>query len=429
MNKSIINYKKSIWVIPVVILMLIATLIGILYFWITAMIDMRKSMMTESVFLAFNESAYEIVEMNNEMSAENSAFFDEQIIVPSEDLTMYKTMINNTIEYYTDNHEINVPYYWAVVRQNETTPIIENDQLYLKKTKNPAQTYRISSIYAQFPYDLIIEFFDYRWQIPNIVYSTIFVLGFCFIILITGIVYNTRLYHKREKETDFWMDFIGNMVHEFKTPMSTISLASEMMMRSNTVSQPERIVHYSSLIYKENCHLKDMIDKLLRTVSLDVNAMTLNFVPIDIHEEIQKAVEFFSMRIEEKGGTLTINLNAKNPLLSGDKMHVFNVINNLMENAEKYSDNAPQIHVETKSDRNGVYLSVKDQGIGIPSKHLGKLFNKFYRVRSDRSYSDSGYGLGLFYVAYVMRAHHGNIKVTSKEHSGSTFELYFPYNH
>jgi len=412
-----------------VILLLVVILIVIQYFWITAMINMRKAMMTESIFLAFNESAYEIVEMNNDMSAENRAFFDEQIVVPSEDLIMYKTMINNTIEYYTDNHEINVPYYWAVVRQNETTPIIENDQLYLKKTKTPAQTYRISSIYAQFPYDLIIEFFDYRWQIPNVVYSTIFVLGFCLIILIIGIIYNTRLYHRREKETDFWMDFIGNMVHEFKTPMSTISLASEMMMRSNTVNQPERIIHYSSLIYKENCHLKDMIDKLLRTVSLDINAMTLNFVPIDIHEEIQKAVEFFAMRIEEKGGTLTINLNAKNPLLSGDKMHVFNVINNLLENAEKYSDNAPQIYIETKNDRNGIYLSVQDKGIGIPSKHLGNLFNKFYRVRSDRSYSDSGYGLGLFYVAYVMRAHHGNIKVTSKEHAGSTFELYFPYNH
>ena len=429
MNKSIINYKKSIWVIPVAILMLIATLIVIQYFWITAMIDMRKSMMKESVFLAFNESALDIVELNNEMLAEHSPFFDDPVIIPPEDLVMYKTMINNTIDYYTDNHEITVPYYWAVVRQNETKPLIENDLLYLKETTTPVQTYRISSIYSQFPYDLIIEFFDFRWQVPNIVYSTIFALGFCFIILIAGIVYNTRLSHKREKETDFWMDFIGNMVHEFKTPMSTISLASEMMMNANTVSKPERIMHYSSLIYKENCHLKDMIDKLLRTVSLDVNAMTLNFTSIDIHDEIQKAVEIFAMRIEEKGGTLTTNLNAKNPILLGDKMHVFNVINNLMENAEKYSDNAPQIHVETKSDRNGLYLSVKDNGIGIPSKHLGKLFDKFYRVRSDRSYSDSGYGLGLFYVAYVMRAHHGTVKVTSKEHVGSTFELYFPYNH
>ncbi|MCL2511259.1 MAG: HAMP domain-containing histidine kinase [Bacteroidales bacterium] len=429
MNKGIINYKKSIWIIPVAIFVLIAILIVIQYFWITAMINMRKSMMTESIFLAFNESAYDIIEINNEKPENNSLFFDEQFVISPDDLVAYKTMINNTIEYYTDNHEINVPYYWAVVRQNETEKIIDNDKSYLKETKKPIQTYRISSQYSQFPYVLIIEFFDFRWQIPNVVYSTIFVLVFCLIILITGIIYNTRLYYKRQKETDFWMDFIGNMVHEFKTPMSTISLASEMMMRSNTVNDSDRIVQYSSLIYKENGHLKDMIDRLLRTVSLDVNAMTLNFAPIDIHEEIQKAVEFFSMRIEEKEGTLTVNLNAKNPIISGDKMHVFNVINNLMENAEKYSDNAPQIHVETKSDKNGLYLSVKDKGIGIPSKHLGKLFNKFYRVRSDRSYSDSGYGLGLFYVAYVMRAHHGTIRVTSKEHFGSTFELYFPYNH
>ena len=428
MNRNIISHKQSIWVLPVVILLLLVILVVIQYFWITAMINMRKSMMIESIFLAFNESAYEIMEKENELLTEGVFFFDEQSLVPEEDLILYKSIIDNTIEYYADNHDIDFPYYWAVVRQNETTPIIENDRFYQKETKTPTQTYRISSSYSQFPYDLIVEFFDFRWQIPNVVYSTIFIFAFCLIILITGIIYNTRLYYKRQKESDFWMDFIGNMVHEFKTPMSTISLASEIMMQSNTVSEPERIIHYSSLIYKENCHLKDMIDKLLRTVSLDANAMTLNFVSIDIHEEIQKAIEFFSMRIEEKGGTLTTNLNAKNPRISGDKMHVFNVINNLLENAEKYSDNAPQISIETKNERNGVYISVKDEGIGIPSKHQRKLFNKFYRVRSDRSYSDSGYGLGLFYVAYVMRAHRGTIRVISKENKGSTFELYFPYN-
>jgi two-component system phosphate regulon sensor histidine kinase PhoR len=225
------------------------------------------------------------------------------------------------------------------------------------------------------------------------------------------------------------MDFIGNMVHEFKTPMATISLASEMMMDPKTVQSSERLTQYSSVIYKENRHLREMIDKLLRTVSLDVGAMALNFTSIDIHEEIQKITDNFSLRIEEKGGTLTTNLKAENHVISGDKMHIFNVINNLLENAEKYSNDAPQIDIETKSDYNGLYIAVKDKGIGISSKHFGKLFNKFYRVRSDRSYSDSGYGLGLFYVNYVMRAHHGKIHVTSKEKIGSTFELYFPYNH
>jgi two-component system phosphate regulon sensor histidine kinase PhoR len=200
------------------------------------------------------------------------------------------------------------------------------------------------------------------------------------------------------------------------------------MMNSKTVRDPKKIIQYSSVIYKENRHLKEMIDKLLRTISLDMSAMTLNFAPVDIHEEIRKAIEAFSLRIGEKEGTLTTNLKAKHHVVSGDKMHISNVINNLLENAEKYSDNAPAIHIETKNDDNGLHLSVEDKGIGISSRHIGKLFNKFYRVRSDRSYSDSGYGLGLFYVNYVMRAHRGNIRVTSKEKIGSTFKLYFPYN-
>jgi len=412
-----------------VIFMLIAILIVIQYFWITAMIDMQKSMMTKSIFLAFNESAYDIISMYDESPEdENRAFPIEQRIVPPEDMITYKTMINNTIKYYMDDYDINVSYYWAVVDRDGTDVIIENDMFYLKDTKPSVQTYRISSMYQQFPYDLVIRFFTTRWQIPSVVYSTIFALGFCLIILIFGILYNTRLYYKRQKETDFWMDFIGNMVHEFKTPMATISLASEMMMNSKTIENSNKISQYSSVIYKENNHLKEMIDKLLRTVSLDMDAMSLNFAPIDIHEEIQKITDSFSLRIEEKGGTLTTNLKAEHSVISGDKIHVFNVINNLLENAEKYSNDSPQIHIETKNDHNGLYISVKDKGIGIASKHLKKLFKKFYRVRSAHSYSNSGYGLGLFYVNYVMRAHGGNIRVTSKEKVGSTFELYFPFH-
>ena len=428
MSKKVIKNKITTWGTSVVIFMLVVILIVIQCFWIAAMVNMRKSMVTENVFLAFNESAYDIITMYNEMSEEDNNFFiDEQYIVLPEDVKICKSVIDNTIQYYMDKSEVTVSYHWAIVERGETETLVENDVLSDEK-KVPSQVYRISSIYQQFPYDLIIQFYSFRWQIPKVVFSTIFVMVFCLIILVTGIIYNARLYYKRQKETDFWMDFIGNMVHEFKTPMATISLASEMMMRPNTVNHAERIIQYSSVIYKENDHLKEMIDKLLRTISLDVDAMTLNFAPVDVHEEIQKAVEFFSLRIEEKGGTLTTNLNAKNHVILGDKIHIFNVINNLLENAEKYSDDAPQINIETKNDRNGLYLSVKDHGIGIASKHLGKLFNKFYRVRSDRSYSDSGYGLGLFYVSYVMHAHHGNVRVTSKEHVGSTFELYFPCN-
>ena len=411
-----------------VIFVLIAILIVIQYFWITAIIDMRKSMMTESIFLAFNECAHEIIDTDDEMLHEGGLFFIEHSTILPEEIVMNKTMIDNTIKYYMENNEVNVPYYWAVVEQNKTDALIENDRAYLKDTKKPTRSYRISSIYPQFPYDLIIQFFSSRWQVPSVVFSTIFAQGFCLIILVTGIIYNTRLYYKRQKETDSWIDFIGNMVHEFKTPMATISLASEMMMRPNTVNDSDKILQYSSLIYKENYHLRQMIDKLLQTVSLDMNAMTLNFAPVDVHEEIQTITESFSLRVEEKGGKLKTDLNATDTVVSGDKMHIFNVINNLLENAEKYSNDAPQIHIETKNDNHGLYISVKDEGIGISSKHLGKLFKKFYRVRSDRSYSDSGYGLGLFYVNYVMRAHHGNIRVTSKENVGSTFELYFPVN-
>jgi len=428
MSRNSAKYTAPIWVTSIVIAFLIGGLIVIQYFWINATIDMRKSMMTKSIYLAFNECAYDIIGMYEDHSQNEGG--DVPFVrrnVPSEDIGFFKTQINNTIKYYISDYDIDVPYYWAVVERDGMEVLIENEMFYLKDTETPAQTYRISSMFQQFPYDLMIQFFSIRWQRPNIIYSTIFALGLCFIVLISGILYNTRLYYKRQKDTDFWIDFIGNLVHEFKTPISTISLASEMMMDSKNIQNPERIKQYSTAIYKENRYLKEMIDKLLRTISLDVGAMVLNFESVDIHEKIEKVVELFSLRIEEKGGTLTTNLKAKNHFIYSDTMHIFNVIKNLLENAEKYSDDAPQIHIETRSDRNGLYLSVKDSGIGISSKHIGRLFDKFYRVRSDRSYSDSGYGLGLYYVNYVVKAHSGIIRVVSKEKMGSTFEIYFPF--
>ena len=409
-----------------VVVMLFA-LVGVLIiqnYWMNAIINLRKSIVTENIFMAFNESANEILLSRYEENKEGP--MPELLDVPVEEMLQYKDLVENTLNYYLTLAEIDVPYYWAVAKRGNTEIIMGNYDQYEGADLKALQAFRASPIYHQMPYELIVRFANSSWQTPSVIFYTMGVSLSCMIILIAGTILNLRLHLKRQRELDFWMDFIGNMVHEFKTPMSSISLASELIMKTNVIHDPERIIQYSSLIYRENSHLKQMIDKLLRAISLDMGVLTLKLSEVDVHQEITYLFEPFSLKAEERGGTLALYLNATNYILNADRMHVINVITNLLDNAIKYTDEKPDIVVETRSTQEGLYIKVTDNGIGIPQDSLNKLFDKFYRVRSARSYSDSGYGLGLFYVSYIMHAHKGHVHVTSKIDKGSSFELFFP---
>lgn len=409
----------------VVMLLALVGLLIIQYYWMNAITNLRKSIVTENIFMAFNESVNEI--MLSRYEENEDVPMPELLDVPVEEMVRYKELVDNTLNYYLTLAGVDVTYYWAVVERGSTEIVMGNHNQYEGTDLRSVQVFRASPIYYQMPYELVVRFADSSWQTPSVIFYTMGVSLSCMVVLIVGTILNLRLHLKRQRELDFWMDFIGNMVHEFKTPMSSISLASELIMKTNVIHDPGRVVQYSSLIYRENSHLKQMIDKLLRAISLDMGVLTLKLSEVDIHQEIMYLTEPFSLKAEEKGGVLTLNLDATDYVLNIDKMHVLNAITNLLDNAIKYTDEKPDIVVETRSDSEGIYIKVTDNGIGIPQESLNKLFDKFYRVRSARSYSDSGYGLGLFYVAYIMHAHKGTVHVTSKMDKGSSFELFFPH--
>lgn len=403
-------------------------LFAIQYQWIDAIKNFQKSTTTENIFIAFNEISGEIItDYFSEKRGTETLVFPYK--VSRYEILEYKELIENTLRHYLEKSDIADEFYWELVEKGGTEALMGTRELYQGDNIDNLIAYQTSSIYTQqIPYDLAVYFSDSSWYQKDIIYSTLFISIFCFTILGIGTILNYRLHLKRRKEVDSWIDFIGNMIHEFKTPMSSISLASELIIRPDIIVKPDRILTYGSLIYKENLYLKEKTEQILRSVSLDMQEVLLQLSEVNIHQEIESLTESFALKISERGGELIVKYNASDFVISGDKMHITNVISNLLDNAEKYTEENPKIIIETRSSLEGIHIFVTDNGIGIKQENLNKLFKKFYRVRSDRARRESGYGLGLFYVDCVMRAHKGYVKASSKINKGSIFELFFSFN-
>jgi two-component system phosphate regulon sensor histidine kinase PhoR len=231
------------------------------------------------------------------------------------------------------------------------------------------------------------------------------------------------LKHKRLSEVK--SDFINNMTHELKTPISTISLSAEALSNPNIIYQPDRFKQYISIIKNENQRLRSQVDKVLQIATLTPKKVNVKMERIDLHDVILKATNTFSVNVQEEGGTLTTRLNATAHHINGDLVHITNVIYNLLDNARKYTEKEPKICIETDNSDNKIIVRVKDNGVGISKNHFRMIFDKFYRVPTGNLHNVKGFGLGLFYVNTIMKAHKAKISVESKVGKGSVFTLEF----
>jgi two-component system phosphate regulon sensor histidine kinase PhoR len=240
---------------------------------------------------------------------------------------------------------------------------------------------------------------------------------------------NLHIIRKQKKLSQIQSDFIGNMTHELKTPIATISVASEMLMKDRVLDDREKSKRYSKIIYDENTRLKKLVERVMQIALFERGTMKIKLKEIDLHDSIEKACAAINMIIKDKKGTLEMHLKATDPLYKVDPTHFSNIITNLLENGIKYSNGAPHIKVETNDYAGGISISITDRGIGIAKKYQERIFDRFFRVQQGDIHNTKGFGLGLYYVRRVVEAHGGTIKVQSEEGSGSTFEIYLPKLH
>lgn len=251
--------------------------------------------------------------------------------------------------------------------------------------------------------------------------SMVFILVsiICFAITIYTIFRQKRL-------SEMKTDFINNMTHELKTPISTISLASEMI-KAQGASVNEQVRKYSNIIFDENKRLGNQVDRVLQMALIDRGEMKLKLADIDINEIIEAAMQKINLQVKELNGQVKSVLNASPSSLNGDRVHITNVIYNLLENAVKYSKGSPEIKISTENTNNGIQISVEDNGIGMSKEQQQRIFDKFYRVPTGNLHDVKGFGLGLSYVKKIIDAHEGAVFVKSEIGKGSKFTIELPF--
>ncbi|MCF6353314.1 MAG: HAMP domain-containing histidine kinase [Cyclobacteriaceae bacterium] len=228
---------------------------------------------------------------------------------------------------------------------------------------------------------------------------------------------------KQKRLSEIQKDFISNMTHEFKTPISTIAVASEVLQQPSIVDEPERLLNYATIINKENKRLKGQVERVLQLASLENDALELEHAKISVHRIIAEAVAQFS--IAHKQGVIDFSPKAKADVIMTDKHHFMNMVYNLIDNAIKYSSTPFQITLTTTNEDGSILISIKDAGIGVSESNQKLIFDKFYRVGTGNLHNAKGFGIGLSYVKLMTQEFGGSIRVKSSLGNGSIFIMKF----
>lgn len=339
------------------------------------------------------------------------------------DTTKIKKFLNQTFI----NNNIYEEYKFAIV---------DNEQNYFYKTNNfdINNTHEIfrkqlypNDLYA--PKKLFIEL--YFTNEKKAVYNRLPKIAITSLLLTLIIIslFGTTLYiiFKQKKLSEMKNDFVNNMTHELKTPISTISLASQLLKDESIPAEAKDLGSLSNMIAQETERLSFQVEKILQIAIIEKGKVKFKFDNIDAHYILNDIIKSFELKIQSRTGKVEIELGAENYFIYVDKLHFSNVIYNLIDNAIKYSEDEPNIKVTTKNKNDFLIINIQDSGIGISKEHLKHVFEQFYRVPTGNIHNVKGFGLGLSYVYKIIDEFSGQIKVSSELGKGTVFSIFLPF--
>jgi len=256
---------------------------------------------------------------------------------------------------------------------------------------------------------------------PALLASAVFL-----VLIVVTFGYSIRTIMTQQRLARLMVDFINNMTHEFKTPISTVALASEAIRRPDVVTQKMKVLKYSTMIAEETSRMKKQVDRILQMAQMERGDYELSIADVDLHELIRAAAGSFALQVETRGGHITLALRASHPVIPGDAVHLSNIIHNILDNANKYSPSAPEITVATEDEATMLVLKVADRGSGIPDEHQKRVFDTYYRVPTGNVHAVKGFGIGLSYVKLLVEAHGGKIALKSEPGAGTEIAIRLP---
>ena len=258
-----------------------------------------------------------------------------------------------------------------------------------------------------------------RFMIPAVIFTVVLLITFVFTIVVI---------FRQKRYTEIKNDFINNMTHELKTPISSISLAAQMLGDEAVTKSPTMMKHLSTVIGDESRRLRFLVEKVLQMSMFDRKSTSFKKKELDLNELLEQTSATFNLRVEHTGGKMTTEIEAIDSAIFVDEVHFTNAITNLLDNAVKYRkpDQPVNIHIRTWNDGENLCFSIKDDGQGIKKENVKKVFDKFYRVHTGNVHDVKGFGLGLAYVKEIINLHEGEIKCESELGKGTKFTITLP---
>lgn len=247
------------------------------------------------------------------------------------------------------------------------------------------------------------------------------------LVLIFIFAYTIYAIIRQKKLSEMKNDFINNMTHEFKTPVATIMIASEALKDPELAEDKSRISRLAGIIYDENVRLGNHIERVLSVARLDKKEIQLDYNPVKVNDLILAVVDSMDLQLKKRDATVSLDLTTANDVVLGDELHLSNVIYNLVDNANKYSKEAPKISISTKNNGKNLQIEFTDEGIGMTKEQTKRIFDQFYRVPTGNLHDVKGFGLGLNYVQDIVGQMNGNVKVSSEKDKGTTFLVTLPF--
>ncbi len=253
-------------------------------------------------------------------------------------------------------------------------------------------------------------------------------IGIIVLLVLVFFLYSLMIIIRQRKLSEVKNDFINNMTHELKTPISTISLSSEMLMRIKSTDDFEKIKRYAGIIFDENKRLENQVERVLKVAKLDKEKLILKKEAIKIREILVQLQDSFELFQKNEEAVLQLNFGDGEHEIIADPVHITNVLHNLTDNAIKYSKEIPKLTISTWQNEKELFVEFKDEGIGIKKEHLKSIFEKFYRVPTGNVHDVKGFGLGLYYVKLIIEAHRGDISVKSTLGIGTSITIRLPFS-
>lgn len=422
------NKRTGILLIVLTSISIIGIAISQIY-WIQNAYELKKDQFDQRIQMGLRSVSNILFEMQNNLDNHKIFISGEGNAIESRDFEhLNYPLIDSLLSNEFVCVQMGLDYEYGVYLNGADKLIGGNFKHFEQQILTSEFKTSLSCIRSDSPYFLAIYFPHSNNLVLHDMFGG-FILSVFFVLIIGFSFIFTVIINYRQKRIGMIKnDFVNNMTHEFKTPIATVSLASEMLLRPEVQNNSEKTKKYAQIIFDENIRLKNQVEQVLHLAVIDTAEFQIRMKEIDVHQLLDDTIHNCEIFVHERNGKIIKNYSAARSRIRADKMHLTNIISNLLDNANKYSPEKPEIYVRTKNIKKGILISVEDKGIGIKAEDQSYIFKQFHRVHTGNIHNVKGFGLGLFYTEKMVKKHGGFIRLSSNFGVGSTFEIYLPFN-